>query len=324
MNAHRPPVLPLLPLTALFALTSAGPGLAVEDSVASLQAQGYTVLANTEVEVGDDEAVLFEGCEVGKEVLLTNRQSFVCEEEYLIEPEFAPDAVILRHPTTGATRLLVEGHAYVGSLKGTASAPVAVPGPAPVPAAASAPVAATVPSPAPTPAPMPMPTTPLPAATPAPAPVAGAPTPVPGPRPLPPGFGGQGTTMADPGTAAPPPSTVRLIAPVAGSWATSANLGGARVEGLAMLNPDGTFNRFERWDFGLTVQVWGTYTATPITPTRFQLTQRPSGWDPKEWCVMGQVCQPLHYPVSAAQFTFIDANRVRDDQTQVVYERQAP
>jgi hypothetical protein len=37
--------------------------------------------------------------------------------------------------------------------------------------------------------------------------------------------------------------------------------------------------------------------------------------------VVGDVCEPLKYPASATQFTFLDANRVRDDETQVVYTR---
>ena len=53
MHAPRPPVLPLLPLTALLALTAAGPGLAAGGTVASLQTQGSTVLASTEVEVAE-------------------------------------------------------------------------------------------------------------------------------------------------------------------------------------------------------------------------------------------------------------------------------
>jgi hypothetical protein len=314
MNTHRTPVLPLLPFTALLAFASAGPGpvLAAEGILASLQAQGYTVVGNTEIDSSyDDEGLLFEGCAVGKEVPLANRQIFVCDEDYLIDPEFEPDAVILRHPATGVTRLLVMAHAYAGSLQGTAApAPVtaALPGPTPAPVAGSA----RAPTHAPTPV---MPPVSIPA------PVGLPPAPAPGPRPMPPRFAPPATTAGQPVTAAPPPTNIQLIAPVAGTWQTSATLGGAKVEGLAMLNPDGTFNRFERWDFGLTVQVWGTYSVAAIAPNRFQLSQKPTGWDPKEWCGMGNVCQPLSYPASAVQFTFIDANQVRDDQTQVVYAR---
>lgn len=138
---------------------------------------------------------------------------------------------------------------------------------------------------------------------------------------MPPGFATQDTT-AQPGTTAPPPTHVRLIAPVDGTWKAHATLGGASVDAIAMLNPDGSFNRFERWDFGLTVQIWGTYSVAAIAPTRFQLSQRPTGWEPKEWCVAGNICKPLSFPAAATQFTFLDANRLRDDQTQVIYERQ--
>jgi tetratricopeptide (TPR) repeat protein len=145
------------------------------------------------------------------------------------------------------------------------------------------------------------------------------PSPPPGPKPIPPAIAA--TPLAS-NTASPPPSPVKLIAPIAGTWRTSATIGGAQVEALAMLDPNGNFNRFERWSFGLTVQIWGTYTASPISATQLHMSQTPIGWDPKEWCVGGSRCTPLNYPVSATQFTFIDPDTVRDETTQATYRRQ--
>jgi tetratricopeptide (TPR) repeat protein len=145
------------------------------------------------------------------------------------------------------------------------------------------------------------------------------PSPPPGPKPIPPSI-----AAAPPATtaAAPPPSPVKLVAPIAGTWRTSATIGGAQVEALAMLDPNGNFNRFERWSFGLTVQIWGTYTVSPISTTQLHMSQTPVGWDPKQWCVGGSRCTPLNYPASATQFTFIDADTLRDETTQATYTRQ--
>jgi tetratricopeptide (TPR) repeat protein len=145
------------------------------------------------------------------------------------------------------------------------------------------------------------------------------PSPPPGPKPIPPAIA---ATPPATTAAAPPPSSVELIAPIAGTWRTSATIEGAQVEALAMLDPNGNFNRFERWSFGLTVQIWGTYTVSPISATQLHMSQTPIGWDPKEWCVDGSRCTPLNYPVSATQFTFIDPNTVRDETTQATYRRQ--
>jgi tetratricopeptide (TPR) repeat protein len=146
-----------------------------------------------------------------------------------------------------------------------------------------------------------------------------APTPAPGPKPIPPALA---TTVPAPSTAAPPISPAKLIAPIAGTWRTNATVGGAQVDAIAMLDPNGNFNRFERWNFGLTVQIWGTYSVSPMSATQLHMSQTPTGWDPKEWCVGGARCTPLNYPVSASQFTFIDADTIRDETTQAIYKRQ--
>jgi hypothetical protein len=274
---------------------------------ASYRAQGFVEVGRTWVEVTYDSP-LFDGCEFDKRIDLGNGQQFICGETLHLDDEIGPEALILRHPTTGVVRLVVAERDFVGTLEGTPdpSAPATPP--------TSAAIAATQAQPATNPLapPTPVPPAALPDPTPAP---------VPGPRPMPPGFTNQDIT-GQPGTTAPPATHVRLIAPVDGTWKARATLGGASVDAIAMLNADGTFNRFERWDFGLTVQIWGTYSVAAIAPTRFQLSQRPTGWDPKEWCVAGNTCKPLSFPAAATQFTFLDANRVRDDQTQVIYERQ--
>jgi hypothetical protein len=294
---------------APLALVGGAAASASNGPVAAYEAQGFVVVATTQIDATDTN-FLFEGCETDIEVFLDNGQVFRCGETLLIVPEWMPDAIVLQHPTSGEARLVVEEHGFVGTLEGIPVPAEGTANPAPVPAGDPTPIPAPAPLPVAAPAPATMPTSPVPATA-----------ATPGPLPLPPAFVSPATPPTTT-TQTPLPPQVTLLAPVEGTWAANAVMGGVRVEALALLNPDGTFNRFERWDFGLTVQIWGTYRVTPMTADRFQLSQQPTGWDPREWCVVGDVCEPLKYPASATQFTFLDANRVRDDETQVVYTRQ--
>ena len=321
MMIHCVAARPVLWLSALLAVACAGPAGAEDNTVAFYQEKGFVVVSETTVETTDgDDIVLFEGCETGQEVPLANGQTFVCEDRGWISPEFWAEVVILKHPTTGEVKVVIANHTFKGTLRGDAdpaSLAAALPASAP-------PVAQPV-----RPRPEPMPVAPPPAPTPGsqpsvfgdlrPVPAAGPPPP--GPKPLPPAFA---TPIPSPdvGSPSPPPLAATLIASVVGTWQTSLMLGGARVEGIAILDASGNFNRFERWDFGLTVQVWGTYTVSPISPTLFQLSQKPIGWEPREWCVRGSVCTELNYPAAATQFTFLDADTLRDEQTKAIYKRQ--
>lgn len=262
-----------------------------DDDVAFYQKKGFVVVGETL-----PGGYLFEGCEVGEEILLDNGQTFVCAESILpTDFDPLPDVFILKHSMTGEIKVAFGTHSFEGirrtAVKGTLQgAATAEPTPAPRPA--RAPLGAAVPAPVPEP----------------------KVSPPPGPKPLPPAFGSPAN--------ATPPSQVKLIAPIMGTWRTSAAVSGAQVDVVAMLDADGNFNRFERWSFGLTVQVWGTYVASPITPTQVQLSQRPTGWEPKEWCIRGDVCTALSYPEGATQFTFLDADTIRDDNTKAVYKRE--
>jgi hypothetical protein len=313
MKTRSATVRPLAWLCGAMAIALACPGYAEEgDDVAFYKGKGFVVIAETSV----DEPV-FEGCEVDMVVPLANGQSFVCAENGSIPLEVYPDAVILRHPASGEIKVVIATYGLKGVLQGTPKPePAAKPSPArtapavavtaPPPAVAAPPVAAPVAAPA-VAAPPPPP-------TPSPTPATNATTPPPGPKPFPP-------ALAAPAPV-PAPAQVELIAPVAGTWRTSAVVSGSQVEAVAMLDANGNFNRFERWSFGLTVQIWGTYVVSPIEPTRLQMTQRPTGWQPKEWCVRGSLCTALTYPESAAQFTFLDRNTLRDETTKAVYKRE--
>ncbi|WP_295437875.1 HEAT repeat domain-containing protein [uncultured Thiodictyon sp.] len=268
-------------------LAFAGPAAAAQDDVASYELKGFVVVDKTEVKSTEEDEFLFDGCAIGKQISLANGQTFVCQEDVTISPEFAAEVVILKHPATDEVKVLIAEQPFAGTLSGT-----------------TAPAVQTQPVPAPRPAPS----------------VLAQPAPAPGPRPLPPGFG----TPAPANTAqvAPPRPPAQLIASVVGSWKTTVVVGDGQVDGIAMLDADGNFNRFERWSFGLTVQIWGTYIVSPISPTLFQLSQKPTGWEPKEWCVRGTICKALNYPAAATQFTFLDADTLRDEQTQAIYKRQ--
>ncbi len=313
MKTRSATVRPLAWLCGAMAIAMACPGYAEEgDDVAFYMKKGFVVIAETFV----DEPV-FEGCETDMAVPLGNGQTFVCAENGSIPLEIFPETVILRHPATGEVKVVIATYGFPGTLQGT---PVAEPMTKPQPAR-TAPVAAVAePRPAmvapPVPAPVAAPAVaaPPPPPPPAPTPAPKATTPPPGPKPFPP-------ALAAPAQV-PPPAQVELIAPVAGTWRTSAVVSGSQVEAVAMLDANGNFNRFERWSIGLTVQIWGTYVVSPIEPTRLQMTQRPTGWQPKEWCVRGNLCTPLTYPESATQFTFLDRNTLRDETTQAIYKRE--
>ncbi|AUB82540.1 hypothetical protein [Candidatus Thiodictyon syntrophicum] len=326
MNTHCVAARHVLWLSVLLVVAGASPADAEDsdrvedDTVAFYQGKGFVLVSTTEVEVAEGyDFILFEGCETGKEIPLANGQTFVCEDDGAISAEFMADVSILKHPTTGETKVVIANRTFKGTLKGIAD---------PASLVAALPVAA---PPAPQPSPPvaePRPVAPPPAPAPGPQPPAfgdlrpvPSPAPPPGPRPLPPTFA---TPAPAPGVGppSPQPPSATLIAPVVGTWHTSLVLGGARVEGIAILEANGNFNRFERWDFGLTVQVWGTYTVSPISSTLFQLSQKPTGWEPQEWCVRDNVCTQLNYPAAATQFTFLDADRLRDEQTKAVYKRQ--
>lgn len=294
------------------------------DDAAFFKQKGFVVVAETFA----DEPV-FEGCEVGMRVPLDNGQTFECAVNGEIPLEVYPEVVILRHPASGEVKVVIATYEFPGTLHGAPSLP-----PAPPPGARTA---AMPPIQPPPPGAIPPPAAPAVMAPPAVAPAvaakpfldmtpmapppvtpAGATTaPPPGPKPFP-------SSLAAPVTpaTAPPPSPIRLVAPITGTWRTSAIVSGSQVDAVAMLDEDGNFNRFERWSFGFTVQVWGTYNVAPISPTKLQLTQRPTGWEPKQWCVRGGLCTTLSYPETAAQFTFLDANTIRDDNTQAVYRRE--
>ena len=306
MMTHYVAARPVLWLSALLAVAGAGPAGAEDNTVALYQEKGFVVVGETAVETTDgNDIVLFEGCETGQEVPLANGQTFVCEDSGWIPEAFWAEVVILKHPTTGEVKVVIANHTFKGTLRGDAD---------PASLVAALPVSAPpVAQPAPRAEPMPV--------APPPAPALGPQPPAPGPRPLPPAFATPAPSP-DVGSPSPPPLAATLIASVAGTWQTSLVLRGARVEGIAILDANGNFNRFERWDFGLTVQVWGTYTVSPISSTLFQLSQKPTGWEPQEWCVRDNVCTQLNYPAAATQFTFLDADRLRDEQTKAVYKRQ--
>lgn len=293
------------------------------DDAAFFKQKGFVVVAETFA----DEAV-FEGCEIGMRVPLDNGQTFECAVNGEIPLEVYPEVVILRHPATGEVKVVIATYEFPGTLRGAPSLPSAPPG---ARTAAMPPIQPPPPGAIPPPAPPAVLAPPAvapavaaqpfldmtPMATPPATPAGGTAAPPPGPKPFP-------SSLAAPVTqaTAPPPSPIRLVAPITGTWRTSAIVSGSQVDAVAMLDEDGNFNRFERWSFGFTVQVWGTYNASPISPTKLQVTQRPTGWEPKQWCVRGGLCTTLSYPETATQFTFIDANTIRDDNTQAVYQRE--
>jgi|UPI00039E52D7 hypothetical protein len=320
MMIHCLAARPVLWLSALLAVACAGPAGAEDNTVAFYQEQGFVVIGETAVETTDGyDIVLFEGCETDKEIPLANGQTFVCEDNGWIPGEFWAEAVILKHPTTDEIKVVIANHTFKGTLRGEAdpaSLVAALPAATPPVAQPTQPHAEPMPVASP---PVPTPGAQFPVVAdlrPVPAAV-----PPPGPKPLPPAFSTPAPSP-DVGSPSPPPLAATLIASVVGTWQTSLMLGGARVEGIAILDASGNFNRFERWDFGLTVQVWGTYTVSPISPTLFQLSQKPTGWEPKEWCVRGSLCTELKYPAAATQFTFLDADTLRDEQTKAIYQRQ--
>jgi hypothetical protein len=308
MMTHYVAARPVLWLSALLAVAGADPAGAEDNTVAFYQEKGFVVVGETAVETTDgNDIVLFEGCETGQEVPLANGQTFVCEDSGWIPEAFWAEVVILKHPTTGEVKVVIANHTFKGTLRGDAD---------PASLVAALPVAAP-----PVAQPAQPRAEPMPAVAPPPVPALGPQPPAPGPRPLPPAFATPAPSP-DVGSPSPPPLAATLIASVAGTWQTNLVLRGARVEGIAILDANGNFNRFERWDFGLTVQVWGTYTVSPISPTLFQLSQKPIGWEPREWCVRGSVCTELNYPAAASQFTFLDADTLRDEQTKAIYKRQ--
>jgi hypothetical protein len=132
----------------------------------------------------------------------------------------------------------------------------------------------------------------------------------PGPMDAPPGLAGP---PAQPG--APQPGAtgnVQLSISLTGTWRGPDKAAGGEfppINDIVIYHPDGSFNQWSTFQNGFTVQIWGTFKVSPITPTSGFLEVHPTGWNPTQVCptaphgMPGTACAPISIPDSNEQLT---------------------
>jgi hypothetical protein len=121
-------------MPVLLAVSGTSFASATDDNIATLQAQGYEVVGKTRVAANEEDGFVFDGCESGEQIPFTNGQTFVCGDDIDVSIEFVPEVVILSHPKTHKTRVIIEGQIFDGTLQGaTALSPQSEASPALVP-----------------------------------------------------------------------------------------------------------------------------------------------------------------------------------------------
>lgn len=127
------------------------------------------------------------------------------------------------------------------------------------------------------------------------------------PPPPPPGGAPSG------GQTAPPPTQVQLATSLVGLWRGQGIDGGVPVSVQMLITGEGQFQQWTVFPNGFTVQIWGTYAVTPITPTSASVLISPAGWQPTQFC--GSTtggCMPLTYQQTTTQVTILDANTIQN------------
>jgi hypothetical protein len=121
MILHPKPVNHFLWLPVLLAVAGTSFASATADNIATLQTQGYEVVATTRVAANEEDGFVFEGCESGRQIPFANGQTFVCSDDIEVSIEFVPEVTILSNPKTHETKVIIEGQIFDGRLQGMTS-----------------------------------------------------------------------------------------------------------------------------------------------------------------------------------------------------------
>ena len=127
----------------------------------------------------------------------------------------------------------------------------------------------------------------------------------PGPMKPPPAVGapapGEETQPGVPGTPAPQ-TGAQLSIPLAGTWRGTMNpaSGLPPIPTVIIFKDDQTYIQWMTFVNGFTVQIWGTYNLSALSPTSGMIMLSPAGWTPRETCPPGAlpgtgVCRPIAF-----------------------------
>lgn len=121
MMLHPKPSSRFLWLPGLLAVAGSSFASATSDNIATLQTEGYEVVATTRVAANEADGFVFSGCESGRQIPFANGQTFVCGDDIEVSIEFVPEVTILTNPKSHKTKVIIEGQIFDGRLQGTTS-----------------------------------------------------------------------------------------------------------------------------------------------------------------------------------------------------------
>jgi hypothetical protein len=96
-----------------------------------------------------------------------------------------------------------------------------------------------------------------------------------------------------------------------GVWHGEVRMGPVTVEHTLRLNRDKSFRTIQiSRPPNISVEVWGTWTASTISETRGNLSSEPENWQPREFCIAAGLCQPYYFTPQAYSIERIDQDTI--------------
>jgi len=108
------------------------------------------------------------------------------------------------------------------------------------------------------------------------------------------------------------PTQADAMAYFAGVWEASIPSAWGPLQAQVTYGQDGSYQSVVSGG-GTTIQIWGTWTATPLGNGQVQLQSTPQGWSPQQLCDAYNYCQPLYYYPESTLVQVIDENTVRSE-----------